>query len=130
MRRSRCSRRASAFVEFAFGLTVLSPVLAGAAQYGWSLYQLHELEAAVEQGAEAGCLAPSLDGKSTWEETIRKATLARGSKVGLQPEQVQVRIDFEAREFEVAIHRFTIPVPLSPLVLNGKPSARFPICHE
>lgn len=132
------ARRGSALVEFSLAFSLMSTVLAGAWQFGYTFYLYNRLETAVRDGARYGSLAaydapngasfhsrvknmtvygdpnppagasPLVPGLSTTNVTVSE------QKNGAMPTRILVRVD-----------NLTIDTFFRKFVLNGKPICRF-----
>ncbi len=124
-------RRGAALIEMAAALLVIGPLLAGAFQYGRAYSILHDLENAVDEGARFGSRYPL--GPEA-ERLLPGAVAQRVVKVsgvsGLRPEHVAVEILHRrgaAAEVSVSIRGYRLTAPAAVWVLDGKPSAVYPV---
>ena len=130
----RSNLRGSALVEFAVSLIVLSTLLTGIFQLGYTFYAYETLVHAVRAGARYASLhgAAATNAKQ-FEASVRNLVAygdpkpARDAKplvAGLEPKNVDLAL--EAATASVSIKSFTIDALFTKFHLDGRPSITFP----
>jgi len=129
------SQSGSAMIEFAGSLILLSTMLTGIFQVGYTLYTYENLIHAVRAGARYAALSAS---KSAGDPELAKSvrnlvvygdphppTGAKPAAPGLAPSQVEVLLEPSAST--VSLHGYTIDALFAKVRLDGRPTVTFPV---
>lgn len=139
-RRVRPGQRGSAFVEFALGALILTPLLLGTFSFGLAMRDYNTLQTSVRNAARFA----SLQDYDSYTATPSNAYIQRVKNMAtygdpngaaaplvrkLTANNIQVTVEMRAgvpHSVTVAVNNFALVDFFYPITLTGKPAATFP----
>ncbi len=112
-------------IEAGLCLAIFAPIVFAGVRLAYGANQMHEVEEAVTDAAQAG-------GACASEAEIRRVALRDGRLPGVKPEDVTIAIDRESEQpmISVGINNYRVVRVASVEELPYAPSASFPYACE